>query len=163
VYTSHSLEPNGGQEEAAIKELMRIARRAVVLIEPVYELADSEAQARMRKHGYVRDLKKTAEVLGAAVTDYRLLNYSGNSLNPSGLILIDKTGMTSSSNSGSPDIQWRCPLTHSALVVDALGFYSADTGIVYPVMGGIPLLRSNHAVIASSFSLLNAQKLGVAR
>lgn len=160
VYTSHSLEPNGGREESAIKELMRIARRAVVLIEPVYELAGAEAQARMREHGYVRNLKNAAEVLGATVTDYRLLDYCGNPLNPSGLILIDKAPMTSSE---SPDIQWRCPLTHSALIADAMGFYSPGTGIVYPVLGGVPLLRSSHAVVASSFEVFNTRKLGAAR
>jgi SAM-dependent methyltransferase len=160
VYTAHSLEPNGGREEAAIKELLRVARRAVVLIEPVYELADSEAQARMRKHGYVRDLKKTAEALAATVTDYRLLDYCGNPLNPSGLVLIDKGATTPSENF---EIQWRCPLTHSALVAHAMGFYSPGTGIVYPVLGGIPLLRSSHAVVASSFAQFNAQKLGVVR
>lgn len=51
VYTSHSHEPNGGLEEDAIRELMRIARRAVILVEPIYELANSEAQSRMRTHG----------------------------------------------------------------------------------------------------------------
>lgn len=157
VYTSHSLEPNGGREEAAIKELMRIARRAVVLVEPVYELAGSEAQVRMREHGYVRNLKNTAEVLGAKVTDYRLLGYCGNPLNPSGLIVIDKAPMNLSD---SHDIQWRCPLTHSELVADVMGFYSPDTGIVYPVLGGVPLLRSSHAVVASSFEQFNARKLG---
>ena len=160
VYTSHSLEPNGGHEEAAIKELMRIARRAVVLVEPVYELADANAQARMRAHGYVRGLKETAEKLGATVRDYRLLDYCGNPLNPSGLVLIEKSATTSSASS---DIQWRCPLTHSALVAHAMGFYSPGTGVVYPVLGGIPLLRSSHAVVASSFELINAQKPGVVR
>jgi len=157
VYTSHSLEPNGGREEAAIRELMRVARRAVVLVEPVYELAGSEAQARMREHGYVRGLKKTAEMLGAAVRDYRLLDYCGNQLNPSGLVLIEKATMASSESS---DIQWRCPLTHSALVANATGFYSPDAGIVYPVLGGIPLLRSSHAVVASSFEQFYAQEPG---
>lgn len=57
VYTSHSLEPNGGREEAAIQELLRVARHAVVLIEPIYELASPEAQERMRYHGYIRGLK----------------------------------------------------------------------------------------------------------
>lgn len=149
VYTSHSLEPNGGREEAAIKELMRVARQAVVLVEPLYELADSNAQERMRKHGYVRDLKNTAEALGAKVTDYRLLNYSGNPLNPSGLVLINKEF---TNISDSPGIKWRCPLTLATLVPHDMGYYSPSTGIVYPVLGGIPLLRSNHAVVASSFS-----------
>lgn len=87
----------------------------------------------MRKHDYVRNLKNTAEALGAKVTDYRLLNYYGNPLSPSGLVLIDKAGMTSSE---SPDIQWRCPLTHAALVPHDMGYYSPITGVVYSVLGG---------------------------
>ncbi len=160
VYTSHSLEPNGGREEAAIKELMRVARRAVVLIEPLYELADSDAQARMREHGYVRGLKETAESLGGKVRDYRQLDYSSNPLNPSGLVLIEKSSWILPE---SPDIQWRCPLTHSTLVEHALGYYSPAVGLVYPVLGDVPLLRSTHAVVASSFGLINAHELGTVR
>jgi len=155
VYTSHSLEPNGGCEEDAIKELMRVARQAVVLIEPVYELAGIEARARMRKHGYVRGLKEAAEKLGFAVHDYKLLDYCGNPLNPSGLVLIEKPAITLSQN---VDISWRCPLTHTVLVPHAMGFYSPDAGIVYPVLAGVPLLRSDHAVVASSFEPLTIGK-----
>jgi hypothetical protein len=36
VYTSHSLVSNGGEEEIAIKELFRIARKTVVLVAPCY-------------------------------------------------------------------------------------------------------------------------------
>lgn len=90
VYTSHSIEPNGGREEDAIRELMRVARRAVVLVEPIYELANPDAQARMRHHGYVRGLKETAERLGAKVNAC-LLDYRSDPLNPSGLILIEKS------------------------------------------------------------------------
>ena len=89
VYTSHSIEPNGGREEDAMRELMRVARRAVILFEPIYELADAEAQARMRSHGYVQGLKEAAERLGANVSGYRLLTYTANELNPSGLVLIE--------------------------------------------------------------------------
>lgn len=153
VYTSHSLEPNGGNEQAAIKELMRVARRAVVLVEPLYELADAKAQERMRSHGYVRGLKETAEKLGATVRDYRLLDYCGNPLNPSGLVLIEKTGTNMTESS---EIQWRCPLTHTPLTANSMGYYSPTTGVVYPKLSGIPLLRAGHAVVASSFGLLNA-------
>jgi len=128
-----------------------------VLVEPVYELAGSEAQARMWEHGYVRDLKKTAERLGATVRDYRLLDYCGNPLNPSGLVLIEKAAVDPQECSA---IQWRCPLTHAALVAHPGGYYSPDTGTVYPVLGGIPLLRSSHVVVASSFERFNAQKPG---
>jgi len=152
VYTSHSLEPNGGREEAAIKELMRVARRSVVLVEPLYELADTKSQARMRKHGYVRGLKETAEALGAKVQEYRLLDHVANSMNPSGLVLIEKSGENAPESSVANGIQWRCPLTHSLLVPNEKGFYSSEAGIVYPVLAGIPMLRSSHGIVASAFN-----------
>ncbi|ODN65364.1 hypothetical protein A9E74_02832 [Methylophaga muralis] len=67
IYTSHSLEPNGGREEAALKELLRVARRAVILFEPIYELGNVEAQLRMDTHKYVKQLKNVAENLGGIV------------------------------------------------------------------------------------------------
>ena len=152
VYTSHSLEPNGGREYAAIKELLRVARRAVVLIEPIYELGTKQAQDRMRKYGYVRNLKAIALSLRAKVVDYGLLEFNGNELNPSGLILLEKEPIAEALNVPY-EARWRCPLTSSTLAESSAGFFSTETGIVYPVLGGIPLLHVNHAVVASSFQL----------
>ena len=44
VYSSHSLEPNAGYEETLLKECYRVARKAVILIEPIYELASNKAK-----------------------------------------------------------------------------------------------------------------------
>lgn len=144
VYTSHSIEPNGGREEDAIRELMRVARRAVVLVEPIYELANADAQSRMRSHGYVRGLKETAERLGAKVNDYRLLDHISNPLNPSGLVLIDKSGISKAGVAPA----WRCPLTHTPM--SNLGdVFVGEAGLAYPVLRGIPLLRAEHGVVAS--------------
>lgn len=146
VYTSHSLEPNGGRELAALRELLRVARRAVVLVEPIYELAGAEARARMERHGYVRNLKGVAESLGCIVTQHRLLDFCVNPLNPSGLVCIEKAA---SGDPASP--VWRCPLTHAPLVDSGAAFASPDTGLVYPVLDGIPLLCRDHAVLASAY------------
>lgn len=144
VYTSHSIEPNGGREEEAIRELMRVARHAVVLIEPIYELANEDAQSRMRSHGYVRGLKETAERLGAKVNDYRLLDHISNPLNPSGLVLIEKSGISKAGVAPA----WRCPLTHTPM--SNLGdVFVGEAGLAYPVLRGIPLLRAEHGVVAS--------------
>lgn len=144
VYTSHSIEPNGGREEDAIRELMRVASRAVVLIEPIYELANADAQSRMRSHGYVRGLKEMAERLGAKVIDYGLLDHISNPLNPSGLVLIDKSGISKAGVAPA----WRCPLTHTPM--SNLGdVFVGEAGLAYPVLRGIPLLRAEHGVMAS--------------
>lgn len=148
VYTSHSLEPNGGREEQALRELLRVARRAVVLCEPIFELGGNEAQARMLQHGYVRGLEATAGRLGAHVTPARLLPYSSNPLNPSGVIVLEKAGAPAATGA-APD--FRCPLTGTPLVDFGDAFSSPAMGIVYPVLRGIPLLRTEHAVVASTF------------
>ena len=153
VYSSHSLEPNGGREEAAIAECLRVARRAVVLIEPIYELASAEAQARMHHHGYVRGLRETAERLGAEVTDYRLLDQAANPLNPSGVLTLRKPGVTGAGaiplNSSEPI--WQCPLSGAKLERRPDGFSAPKVGIVYPILAGVPMLRAEHAVVASHF------------
>jgi len=153
VYTSHSLEPNGGREEAALLELLRVARHTVVLCEPLIELAEPEARERMLSHGYARNLKATAERLGARVIDYRLLAYSPNPLNPSGLLVIEKSAgrIPQSVQSGKAGgIAWRCPFSHAPLKPVADAFFCAEAGIAYPCLQGIPLLRPENAVVASS-------------
>lgn len=154
VYSSHSLEPNGGREEAAISECLRVARHAVVLVEPIYELVPPEAQARMREHGYVRGLRDTAVRLGATVVDYRLLEHCHNPLNPSGIILLRKSSATRSvsdaeARQGDVNKLWRCPLTGAELERRDDCYLARGVGIAYPVLRGVPLLRPEHAVLAS--------------
>jgi len=148
VYSSHSLEPNGGREEEAIAECLRVARKAVVLVEPIYELAPKEAQARMESHGYVRDLMGCAKRLGADVHSLRLLDLNANPLNPSGALILKIPGCD---GKGLPTIEagWECPLTSLPLQECDDLFLSVDSGLAYPVMRGIPLLRQEHAVVAS--------------
>lgn len=155
VYTSHSLEPNGGRERDAVDELLRVARSFVVLFEPIYELANPEAQSRMQRHGYVRDLKATAEKLGAKVIDYRLLPYTQNPLNPSGVIVLAKPATAKRNSDENP--RWRCPLTDTPLEETGDALFSPSMGIAYPVLEGIPLLRAEHAVVASRFRKPNAR------
>jgi SAM-dependent methyltransferase len=152
IYTSHSLEPNGGEEERAIRELLRIARKAVVLVEPYYELATKKAQARMLEHGYVRGLKTTAEAFDVKIAEDRLLEVCNNPLNPSGVIALIKPP---TSNERESTIQWRCPLTGLSLIDKGDYFFADQVGIAYPVLNGIPCLRAEHAIICSKLASNN--------
>ena len=153
VYTSHSLEPNGGREEEALLELLRIAKKAVVLFEPIYELASVEARQRMKSHGYVRNLKRTAERVGGIVTDYRLLSYSTRSTNPSGVLVIKNPVGRFQTDGNAGEIRWICPFTKLPMGQHAEAFYCMESGLAYPFLGKIPLLRPEHAVVASTFNL----------
>ena len=66
VFTSHALEPNHGREEQLLKELLRVARRHLLLFEPSWENADQAVRDRMVQHGYVRDLLCTSSQLVGA-------------------------------------------------------------------------------------------------
>jgi ubiquinone/menaquinone biosynthesis C-methylase UbiE len=88
VYTSHSLEPNGGREKEALQELYRIAGGYLVLLEPTNEFADDEGKARMKRNGYVHDLANVIKDLGYDLIEYRRFELTINPLNPTGLYII---------------------------------------------------------------------------
>jgi SAM-dependent methyltransferase len=149
VYTSHSLEPNGGREKEALMELLRVARKAVVLVEPGYELAQVDAQQRMMEHGYVRGLQATAAALGVSVTDSRLLPICNNPLNPSAVTILTKP-IIAPKQIGSV---WQCPLTDAPLAQKTDYFYANQVGVAYPVLQDIPMLSAEHAIIASKLAI----------
>ena len=146
VYTSHSLEPNGGKERDAIKECLRVTRKALILFEPIFELASEEAKNRMSHHGYVKNLKNTAEDLGAKVEFYQLLKKYGNELNPTGVILLTKKNKNLNNNH-----KLVCPITKSQLFDHENNCFVSNYGLVYPIINGIPVLRSENAILCSKF------------
>jgi hypothetical protein len=58
LFTSHALEPNHGREAKLLSELLRIARRHLILFEPSWENATELVRIRMDEHGYVRELPR---------------------------------------------------------------------------------------------------------
>ena len=146
VYTLHSIEPNGGKEKEALSELYRITNKYLVILEPVYELANEEAQKRMDRLGYVKNLLSTAKELGFEVVEYRSFDYSVNPLNPTGLMIIRK-------NSEDREIQnpLACPVTKKELKLIKDSYYCEESMLAYPVIDGIPCLLPQNAVIATHY------------
>lgn len=56
VMTYHAVEPNGGHAREVIRELKRVAKHWLIMVEPCYELADEEGKARMKRLGYATEL-----------------------------------------------------------------------------------------------------------
>ncbi|AEA45469.1 methyltransferase domain-containing protein [Fluviicola taffensis] len=144
VYTSHSIEPNGGKEKEALEELYRITGKYLILLEPSFEFASPEAQDRMKEHGYVTKLHATALELGYKVIEHRLFDHSINPLNPTGLIVIEKL----SSESNEPSL--RCPITLTELTKLSDSFlYSKESFLTYPILDGIPCLLKDNSILAA--------------
>jgi len=144
VYTSHSLEPNGGKEEEALKELYRITSKYLILLEPSWEFASEEAKARIDKCGYVKNLHSTALKLGYKVIEHRLFDVSANPLNPTGLIIIEKN----SKEINEPKLV--CPISKTALKKqNETLFYSKESFLAYPVIDEIPCLLKENSILAT--------------
>ena len=146
VYTSHSVEPNGGMEEPILQELYRVTRRYLILLEPAYELGSDEARQRMDSHGYCRRLKETSLALGHDVVTHELFPYSVNPLNPTALTVIAKNA------DGRSDADvLACPRFKTPVKPLAGALFSPEALVAYPVLGGIPCLRIENGVMASLF------------
>jgi len=148
VYTSHSIEPNGGCEAVILRELFRVTRQFLILLEPGYELASPEARQRMDRHGYCRNLKGTAESLGYRVLAHEAFPHIANPLNPTAITIIAKP---QSGKAPGPSIVLACPKTRAPLEDLGGAMFSSEALTVYPVIGGIPCLRAENGILASKY------------
>jgi SAM-dependent methyltransferase len=152
VFTSHAIEPNGGREAEAIGELLRVTRRYLVLIEPLYEFAGREARSRMEHHGYIRNLVSAAHESGADVLEVRLLDYCSNPNNPSGVILLQPrlNPPASDEPESASSFRYVCPITGAELHARSGCLFAASVGLAYPILEGVPILRPEKAIVASA-------------
>lgn len=144
VYTSHSIEPNGGKEAEILAELYRVAGRYLVLLEPAYELAEPRIRARMEQHGYCRDLPGHAQRQGMKVVEHAFLPMIARPDNPTAVIVIEKDP-----NYVPAAFQWCCPVSHDPLQRVDHFWYSNTSFLAYPELDGVPCLRHDKGVVAS--------------
>lgn len=148
VYTSHSIEPNGGREEEAIRELARVAGKYLLLLEPAHDLASPEARQRMERHGYVRNLPDAIRRAGLELVEHRLFPVSANPLNPTGLYLIRVP------EKGAPrDGGLICPISKMPLAPGEHAYFCPSSSLAYPVLDGVPCLLQNNAILATRYRL----------
>ncbi len=146
VYTSHTIEPNGGNELPILTELFRIASRYLILLEPGYELAGDEARERMRRLGYCTGLVGHAEALGMKVIKHELFPHTSNPLNPTAITVIAKNPGAAPATPQLVCSRYLTPIRDEG---DAL--ISPDSLRAYPKIKGIPCLRPDDAIIASAY------------
>lgn len=145
LYTSHSIEPNGGKEKEALAELYRVAKKYLVLLEPTFEFASEEGKIRMKKNGYVKDLKMHIEELNYNLTTYRPFTIVANPLNPTGLYVVKKD--ESLGNANTPI--FCCPISRSQLSEHGDHLFFTESLISYPKIMGIPCICPSYGVLTT--------------
>jgi len=147
VYTSHTIEPNGGNEVKILKELYRVTNKYLILLEPAYELSNNLIKERMDYHGYCKNLKKHAESLGYKIIKYKLFKYSANEQNPTAIIIIEKNNI----EKNNIECPLACPKFKTQIYKNEHYLYSDDSLYVYPRIKDINLLRKENAILATNF------------
>lgn len=146
VFSSHSIEPNGGFEEAILKELYRVTGNYLILIEPAYEFADNDAKKRMDHYGYCKNLFSIAKSLGYNILKHEIFPFYTNPLNPSAIIIIKKQTDRSAEHN-----YFACPEFKTPLIEHEHAFYSPEALSLYPKIDQIPCLRIQNRILASQF------------
>ena len=137
VVTVHALEPNHGRESDLIKELGRVARRFMFLIEPDFESSSTAQKERMTKLGYIREIDAAIKKNNFKILDKIPMTNNSNEVNVASITVVD-TGKAKLEKS---NLTWVGPIYKEGLTPNMNGL-SSTFGLWYPIVNGIPLLRS---------------------
>ena len=147
VYTFHSIEPNGGNEESILKELYRVTKKYLILFEPDYNGTNEKNRARMDSLGYCKDLKKIALKLGYNIVLEKKFINNLNENNPTNIIIIKKD--TSIRTEENQNI-YACPKYKTPLkLYKNQAYYSEKSLLMYPIIDNIPCLRIENGILSS--------------
>jgi uncharacterized protein YbaR (Trm112 family) len=146
VYTSHSIEPNGGHEESLLKELFRVSKKFLVLLEPAYELSSEVVRQRMDSHGYCKNLKGISESLGYDVIKHSLFSAQTTTTNPTAITIIRKDCVIDTIINPFVCPKFKTPLEE----IDGM-LFSPEAMMVYPIVNGIPCLKIENGILASKY------------
>lgn len=140
----HAIEPNGSQASKILKELSRVSKEWVVLVEPIYELADSNQRARMDSLGYAKGILKALRRYDLEVIyQFPLDHFSGNLLNKSHLIIARHLIVSTISRFPS----FICPATNVCLSQFGPYLCGTNTPWSYPIFQNIPVLKKANAIL----------------
>lgn len=141
VLTIHAIEPNGGRELEVLKELARVSKKRVILVEPDFDNSNSEQKSRMQRLSYIGSLEEAIRAAGLALIDKVPLSYNLNPLNCASIYILKPDTEKQTSKELA---RWVDPIFHSELAQYEGGLRNVE-GLWFPVLKGIPFLRQEDA------------------
>ncbi len=149
--SSHALEPNGGKLKELLKELFRVTADKLVLFEPCYKINTQEGKDRMDNLGYIKNIEEVVSELGGKLIDKVAIKHISNPLNPTACFIITPPTSDSHITRNKDDI-FSVPGTNIPLKKIEDFFFSSETGLCYPILKNIPVLKSNCSILATSLA-----------
>lgn len=137
VLTIHSLEPNNKIKKKIIKELFRVSRHGMILMEPHYEISSIKQKKRMNKYGYIKGIGKTFKDLGL---NHKIIKkkYHINKDNISSLFIVFKK-----KNAKKNKVSYVDPLDLSKLINYGEYLYSKNNFRIFPIIDKIKIFNND--------------------
>ena len=143
VFSRHALEHMPQDYQGAIDEMVRVSRKAVVLLEPSYELGNISQKLKMISSDYVRGIKRYFDSKAMDLEEYHLLPI-GPAFNRTALYVYLKT--INASNENVPFTMDFCPKCKVKMIKHSDGLYCQQCEAHYFVFEGIPVLDTKCSI-----------------
>ena len=154
IVTCHSIEPNKTKASLIIKELYRVAKKKLILLEPDNNLVKNKYPKklkrkillRMRKNNYVKNI---GNILKKFKFNFKVVEneFNATKLNPASIFIVKK-GKTEKNNKSkfcNPS-----ELTNKDVLKKEDHFYFSETsGEIFPIINNIVLFKKNNIYIES--------------
>ena len=147
VFTSHCLEHIPFGYQAAVDEITRVARKHVVLFEPVWETSDWAQKFRMHAQGYVRGLLPYARSKATFALTPPLVLDVGSPFNRTTRLHLSRT---QAKRNG--DTTLVCPSCRGPLEVTQTERMCDACHLLFPVIQGIPVMDPDDAYFVGRVS-----------
>ena len=147
VTSSHAIEPNGGYEDVIAKELIRVARKKIILFEPCYEKVNSNIKKRMNKLGYIKNLSEIFKKYGVKFTGLIPIKKSVDKNNPTFCYLFNLPKVKKK----ALKIEFTDPGTNFKLLKNKNFYKSTKSELSYPIIKNIPIFRVEKGIIFKTF------------
>jgi ubiquinone/menaquinone biosynthesis C-methylase UbiE/uncharacterized protein YbaR (Trm112 family) len=148
VYSHYCLEELGGFEGDAIREMFRVARKYVFVVEASYELGSKGQRNKLYNRGWNLGIIPAVKKLKYNVLRHELVPYCHDNYHHGALVLIEKNANCSNSEQGP---SYACPKCHGELHKIEGNFKCQPCGLVYPSLKDIPVFLVNNAILASHY------------
>jgi len=90
VFSMHCLEQIPYKSEIALKEMYRLTKKFLIIIEPIFELGNLVQRLYLLNSDHNRILLRNIRHLGYKITRLEALNIQSNPVNQSSIIVIEK-------------------------------------------------------------------------
>lgn len=148
LISNHSFEPNRNNLRPLLVEAFRVASEICIFFEPYYEGNSLEGKKRMDELGYIKNMEEMIKKTGGEIIELAMLKNVHNLLNPTACFIIKPPKFSDPKkfvgNSFSvPGTDWPLETRENY-------FFSKHSGLVFPIIENIPILRRDLGILSTA-------------